>query len=532
MARKYVNSARSDHTILVVDDSRLMLESTRMLLEAEGHRVLTAPDGESALRILQHERPQLILLDYFMPGMTGEEVVRRVRESDRLVQIVLVTGYSGEKPARAMMRALDIQGYHDKSEGAERLLLWVEVALKSYHHLVAEVSLREREERLQQSEKMEAVGRLAGGVAHDFNNLLTAIKGFGDLLHYDLPQDDPRQEYVSEIRRAADRAASLTHKLLAFSRKQVLQPQVMNLNASVTEMDQLLRRLIREDIEVATRLDPALRCVQADPGQIEQVLMNLVINAHDAMPHGGRLEIETANVELDASKTQGHEAPTPGPYAVLTVRDTGCGMDRETQARIFEPFFTTKEKGRGTGLGLATVYGIVTQSGGHITVCSEVGSGTTFKIYLPGVEEEVEHQQSIPISTLAPGTGTVLVAEDESAVRTLVRTILQRRGYTVLVGEDGADALHLLEQHEGRLDLVVTDVVMPRMNGRELADHVRALFPDMPVLFMSGYAEDAIVHHGVLEPGIHFVEKPFQPNVFLDAVHSVLMEASVAATCG
>src|SRR5437867_527462 len=379
------------------------------------------------------------------------------------------------------------------------------------------------EQQLRQAQKMEAVGRLAGGIAHDFNNILTAITGHADLLPEDLGHHDPRRADVDEIRRSAERAAGLTRQLLAFSRQQVLQPKVVDLNALVLDMDKLLRRLIGEDVELATVLDPTLGRVTADPGQLEQVIVNLAVNARDAMPQGGKLTLETRNIDLDSSYTLEHSLVKPGPYVQLTVSDSGIGMDEETQAHAFEPFFTTKPRGQGTGLGLAMVYGTVKQSGGFIWVYSEPGHGATFKIYLPRVDTPTE-PATLPAPTVQPARGseTVLLAEDEPAVRAIAQQALERHGYTVLAAPSGAAALALAAQHAATIDLLLTDVVMPGMSGRDLADRLTAQRPGIRVLYISGYTDNAIVRHGMLEPGLAYLQKPFRPHALVRKVREVL----------
>jgi signal transduction histidine kinase len=384
--------------------------------------------------------------------------------------------------------------------------------------------LERAQDRLVQAQKMEAVGRLAGGVAHDFNNLLTAILGYSELVLMGLDRANPLREDVKEIKSAADRAAALTRQLLAFSRKQVLQPRVLDLNAKVVDIERMLHRLIGEDIDLVTILDPALGSVKADPGQIEQVLLNLAVNARDAMPQGGKLTVETRNVVLDEDYARRHVDVQPGPYVMLAVTDTGVGMDEEIKSHLFEPFFTTRELGEGTGLGLATVHGIVKQSEGHIWVYSEPGQGTTFKVYLPRTEEAVElgQQAQIPIESLR-GQETVLLVEDEEVVRDLVRLVLLKRGYTVLEARDGEEALWACEQHEGPVHLLVSDVVIPGvMSGRDLAERLETLYPGMKVLYMSGYTDNAIVRHGVLELGVAFLQKPFTPASLARKVRETL----------
>jgi PAS domain S-box-containing protein len=387
----------------------------------------------------------------------------------------------------------------------------------------AEAALKRSEEQLRQSQKLEAIGRLAGGLAHDFNNILTAITGYSDLVLRRLGSVDPLRRSVEEIRRAAERAASLTHQLLAFSRKQMMQVKVLDLNAVVAEMESFLRRLIGEDIQLVTSLDPDLRRVKADPGQIEQVIMNLVVNARDAMPQGGRLRIETKDVSLSEPYLDDAGSVESGDYVVLSIADTGIGMNSEIKQKIFEPFFTTKEEGKGTGLGLAMVYGIVKQSGGSIRVHSEAGAGTTFMVYLPAVEEFVKAQSNGSRHIEAPGgTETVLLVEDEDMVRELVVEVLETEGYTVFSARRGAEALRLCAEQIMPINLLITDVVMPEMSGRELAEHLTARHPEIKVLFISGYTDDAIFRHGVQESNVAFLQKPFTTSELAAKVRSVL----------
>jgi nitrogen-specific signal transduction histidine kinase len=391
----------------------------------------------------------------------------------------------------------------------------------------SEEALRRSEEQLRQAQKMEAVGQLAGGVAHDFNNLLTIIRGYSDLLlNGILGPDDAARDAVREIRNAAERATELTRQLLAFSRRQVLAPRVFVLNSVIHEMDKMLRRLIGEDIQLTSRLAPDLGMVKADPGQIEQVLLNLAVNARDAMPRGGHLTIETANVQLDENYTRTHVEVQPGPFVMLAVTDTGCGMDAATQARIFEPFFTTKGPDKGTGLGLATVYGIVKQSGGSIYVYSEVGRGTSFKVYLPRHEEVPAASKDanfIPRTERgSQGQETLLIVEDDNSVRALTRTVLRSYSYDVIEAADADDALRCVSQQARPIHLLVTDLVMPGMSGRELAERLKAVRPEMKVLYVSGYTDDAVVRHGLLEAEVAFLQKPFTPSALASKVREVL----------
>lgn len=394
------------------------------------------------------------------------------------------------------------------------------------HFVVVQADVTARrslEEQARQSQKMEAIGSLAGGVAHDFNNLLTVINGYCELIPAQLPDESPVRGLVREIGQAGERAASLTRQLLAFSRKQVLEPKVLNLNAVVTDTARMLKRLIGEDIDLATALNPTVGVVKADPGQIEQVLINLAVNARDAMHQGGKLTIETANAELDEAYTQAFPDLRPGSYVMLTLSDTGVGMDEQTKSRIFEPFFTTKGVGQGTGLGLATVFGIVKQSGGHVAVSSEPGHGATFKVYLPRVEEHVSASKSHPDSKVVPqGNETILLVEDEPALLALARRILQNQGYTVLEASRGKEALEIGEQHHGRIHLLVTDVVMPGMSGRQVAECLTAQRPGIKVLFLSGYTDDAVVRHGIFQAETAFLQKPYSPTTFAQKVRDVL----------
>ncbi|HXF96089.1 MAG TPA: PAS domain S-box protein [Gemmatimonadales bacterium] len=388
---------------------------------------------------------------------------------------------------------------------------------------------RRLEEQFRQAQKMEAVGQLAGGIAHDFNNILTAILGTCQLLERELPPRTPALEDVNEIRKAALRAADLTRQLLAYGRRQMLAPKVLDLNAVVSGLDSMLRRVLGEDVELVTTLAPGLWAVRADPGQVEQVILNLVVNARDAMPDGGCLTIATANVELDPPTALDHPGAAPGTYAALEVRDTGTGMPPEIRAHLFEPFFTTKEVGKGTGLGLATVYGIVKQSGGFIAVTTEVGRGTSFRIHLPRVESAIP-RESAPAPTLAPaaasaparGTETVLLAEDEDAVRHLAQRALEREGYTVLAAPDAAGALQAAEGRQAPIHLLVTDVVMPGMGGRELAQRLLAQRPGLRVLYISGYPGDAVVRRGAISPDAAFLQKPFMPEELVRKVREML----------
>ncbi len=405
-------------------------------------------------------------------------------------------------------------------DGTEKIINFVPVRLETGESLVACEDItdlkRSEEERvvlqdqLRQSQKVEAIGHLAGGIAHDFNNLLTVIKGYSELSRVGLKEGDTLRDNIDEIQNAAERAASLTRQLLAFSRRQVMEMKVIDLNTLLRDLEKMLRRVIGEDIELVLPLTEDIERVMADVGQIEQVIMNLAVNARDAMPSGGNLTIETANVELDESYARTHIDVKPGHYVMLSVTDTGMGMTPEVRERIFEPFFTTKEKGKGTGLGLSTVYGIVQQSKGHIWVYSVQGRGTTFKIYLPRVDEPLEGiRKEVLKEELPRGNETILIVEDEEEVRKLAGKILVRQGYRILETFNGDEALVVCERRRSPIHLMLADIVMPGMSGSELAKRLKPLYPEIKILYMSGYTDDAIVRHGVLEKGVNYIQKPF-----------------------
>ncbi|MFT5089679.1 MAG: two-component system cell cycle sensor histidine kinase/response regulator CckA [Candidatus Latescibacterota bacterium] len=401
------------------------------------------------------------------------------------------------------------------------------------HELTQQIEERQKaeteravlEEQLQQSQKMEAIGQLAGGVAHDFNNLLMLITGNNSLVVGQLDPDHPAQSNLKEIQQASDGAVSLTRQLLAFSRRQVLQPQVLNLNEIIGRLEKMLRRLIGEDVELQMTYAPELGCVTADPGQIEQVIMNLAVNARDAMEHGGKLIIETQRVDIDAAYTTRHDVVRPetyGPYVMVAVSDTGTGIDAATQQRIFEPFFTTKERGKGTGLGLSTVYGIIKQSGGYIWVYSEEGKGTSFKFYLPHVDSNIQVVELPKTKMRIGGSETILLVEDDPSVRQLCVQLLNQCGYSVLEGEHPLHAMQLCEQYEGEIHLILTDVVMPKMSGPEMVELLEPILPNAKVLFMSGYTDNAVLAHKVLKPGLSFLQKPFSLDALANKVREEL----------
>ncbi|MCG2777357.1 MAG: PAS domain S-box protein [Desulfobacterales bacterium] len=473
--------------------------------------------SESAKEILGYDSEELIGKTPF--ELMPEDEAKRKREAFKIIA-------SEKKPI------IDLENWNLTKQGKRVCLLTNGVPILNkkgelcgYRGVDKDITEQKKlEAQFIQAQKMEAVGRLTGGMAHDFNNILTAIIGNASLLASSIREDDPMQENVEEINDAANRAASLTRQLLAFSRKQILKSQILDLNAVISGLMKMLGRLIGEDVNLKTVLASELRQVEADPGQMEQVIMNLVVNARDAMPQGGKLTIETHNVYLDETYAREHGVELkPGPYVMLSITDTGIGMDEETQSHIFEPFFTTKEKDKGTGLGLATVYGIIKQTGGYIWAYSEPGKGTTFKIYLTGVEKETEpvRRDSGALEGLT-GSETVLLVEDDKSVLNLARKILKKYGYNVLEAESGEHALKVSGQYEGPVHLLVTDVVMPEMSGLELAKHLQVLRPGIKVLYMSGFTNNATIRHGILTLGVKFIEKPFSPESLVRKIREVL----------
>ncbi len=463
------------------------------------------------------------------------EVVVDVQEDSRhFAQTDTITGYRSRDMIVVPLKrhggepigVLEVLNTVEGQVGCDDLDILVvigAIAAAAIEQTRAVESLRQREAQLRQAQKMEAMGRLAGGIAHDFNNLLTVIRGYSELILNRLAPTDPIRNDMEEIKTAGNRAAGLTSQLLAFSRNQVREPRVLDLNTLVANVEKMLRRLIGENVHLVTVLEPVPGPIKADQGQLEQVLMNLAVNARDAMPQGGTLVIETATVELDGSDVGRFADVLPGPYVMLAVSDTGCGMDENTQAHMFEPFFTTKEPGKGTGLGLSIVYGIVKQSGGHMAVSSEPGQGTMFKVYFPRVDRQVKEVP--PYSTTRPsprGSETVLVVEDEEQVRALECGILQASGYRVLAAGDGREALRMCHEYPGPIHLLMTDIVMPHMSGQDLAHQVAPLRPAMKVLYVSGYADDTVVRSSTTQAHHAFIQKPFDADTLLHNVRHML----------
>lgn len=516
--RKLAEEERQKFVMLVESSKEFIgmcdLDFNPLYVNPAGVRMVGLPDMAAA--------SQLKVQDYFFPEdrqFIEEEFFPRVlREGHGDVEIRLRHFQTGEP----IWMFYYLFAVHDASG---MTIGWATVS----HDITERKRMYEEksvlEEQLQQAQKLESVGRLAGGVAHDFNNILGVIIGYGDMILEQLHREDPMWEDLQAIVAAAHRAATLTSQLLAFSRKQTLQPEVLDLNALITNLDKMLRRLIGEDILLELALADDIYPVLADPGQVEQVIMNLSVNARDSMPTGGALIVETANVTLDETYVRNHEGTKPGEYAMLAVTDAGHGISKEVVAQIFEPFFTTKEKGRGTGLGLATVYGIVKQSGGNIWVYSEPEKGTTFKVYLPKTgKSRLPQAKKVEKASLAGKGEHILVVEDEDSLRKLAYSILSRAGYTVTLAANGGEALLLVEEKGLNPDLIITDVVMPNMSGQDMVDRLNRNRPYLKALYMSGYTDNAIVHHGVLDSAVHFIQKPFSVEAFLSKVRQVLEE--------
>jgi signal transduction histidine kinase len=516
--------------VILVEDSEPDAELIVHELQSAGYdvtaeRVQTGPELAAAL-----ERPawDLVLSDYKLPGFSAVGALRQVRERFADLPFIIISGSVGEEQAVEAMRE-GAQDYVMKGN-MTRLTAAVE---RELHDYAARQEHRQVAAQLRQSQKMEAIGHLAGGVAHDFNNLLTAILAYSESLLHQLPLESPLRGEVAEIKKAGERASTLTRQLLAFGRRQVLKPQIVDLNAIVTNVEQLLRRVIGEHIELRTTLTPDLGTVRVDTTQIEHVMLNLAVNARDAMPDGGMLSIRTGNIELDDTHAHLQGTPLgPGRYVMLRVSDTGIGMSEETQARAFEPFFTTKEVGKGSGLGLAMVYGIVKQSGGTIQLHSEPGQGTTFVIYLPQVAA-VSPQEPKPVAAPAAtlnGTETMLLVEDDELVRQIAVLTLERRGYKVLVARDGTEAIARATTFSGPIHLLITDVVMPRVSGRDVAARLRQTRPQMRVLYMSGYSDPSLAQQGLGEPDAAFLQKPFIATALAAKVRDVLGPPATAAS--
>jgi signal transduction histidine kinase len=514
--------------VLLVDDSADDAEIVERELRRGGRRVLIERvwDAEAMRSALARETWDLVISDWSMPSFSGASALEVLKGARVDAPFIILSGTVTEDLAIKAMRAGARDWVLKGKLGRLRPAIDRELSERAERKR-AEDALRRSEEMLRQSQKLDAIGGLAAGVAHDFNNVLSVIVGHADLLLAELPEVDPSRENVEEIRAAATRAAELTRQLLAFSRQQILQPQHANIARIVNGMAKMLRRMIGEDVELSIVTPPKLGIVLVDPGQIEQVLMNLAVNARDAMPRGGTLTIEISEIEAEDINAADRAGLRPVRHVMLAITDTGIGMDSDTQARIFEPFFTTKGPGRGTGLGLATVFGIVQQSGGSISTTSAPGAGTTFRIYLPTVDaahatEPTTAANRRPSFASLRGDETILLVEDDDAMRSMLRTVLEKHGYSVLDASNGREALVLCERMQETVHLVLTDVVMPHMSGREFATKLETIRPGLPVLYMSGYTDGAIVQHGVLEPGIAFLQKPIAPQALVQKVRELI----------
>ena len=503
--------------VLIVEDSQNDADLALTELRHGGFapkwkRVETEPDFLAEIK----KSPDIILSDYSMPQFNGLRAAELLQASGLNIPFILISGTVGEDVAVEAMK----KGATDYLL-KDRLTRLAPAVRRAMQEVEERAERKQLEAQLIQAQKMEVVGHLASGVAHDFNNILAVIMGYSDLILSELEPDSPLRKYTDEIRHASERAAGLTRQLLVFSRKQTVQSVVLNLNDVIKDLDKMLRRLIDENITLTILPGKNTGRIKADPGYVGQVLMNLVVNARDAMPNGGKLTIATDNVTLDA---RSHKGAIPGAYVRLTVSDTGTGMTDEVKARLFEAFFTTKPKGKGTGLGLATCQTIVQQCCGHIEVQSELGKGTTFKIYFPRVEQAVDTTTK-PIETSPPprGTETLLLVEDEPSVRHLAAGALETLGYNVLRANNGQDALRVAREHKGSpIRLVVTDVIMPQMGGKVMAEWLKTTYPDLKILFTSGYTDDALAQHGVLEPGVAFLPKPYTTTILARKVRAML----------
>jgi two-component system, cell cycle sensor histidine kinase and response regulator CckA len=506
--------------LLVVDDdpqAQALIEMA--LVDAHFDRVLEiVPTAAEGLHRIEDDEHDCYLVDYRLPDGNGLELIHEAKAQGATKPFILMTGYgSGDIDEAALKEG--VADYVEKHMLATHLERSIRYALRDWQ---ADRALHDREDQLRQAQKMEAIGRLAGGVAHDFNNLLTAIIGYTDVIFERLPEEDQTHRDVSEIRKAADRAAALTRQLLAFGRKQFLRPEVLDLNETATELLQMLPRVIGEHIQTVPRLAPNLRRVQADRSQMEQVLVNLVLNARDAMPTGGVITIETSDTELTPSRIAADGLSVqPGSYVLLSVTDTGTGMDAKTRAHAFEPFFTTKPTGKGTGLGLATVYGIVDQSGGAITIQTALGHGTSIRIYLPAVASPVEIRPVEPKPAITYGTESILLVEDNDAVRELAQRTLKARGYAVIEARNGDEAIDLVARG-AHAQLLLTDVVMPGLSGPNLAARLLQQNPRLRVLYMSGFNEDSAAAHGTFWGGVPLLQKPFTPSQLAERVRVAL----------
>lgn len=513
--------------VLCVDDSEDDIILLIRALKQGGYsptyqRVDTAPEMEAALNGQDWD---IVLADYSMPQFSAPDALKVLKRKKPSIPFIIVSGAIGEETAASALR----EGARDfiNKDNLTRLIPAIQRELRETEvrrqREQAEKDKKNIEEQLFQAQKMEAIGRLTGGVAHDFNNLLTVINGYSELILSNMPKEDQNFEYIQLIRHAGRRAENLTRQLLAFSRKQTLKPIVLDLNELLFNMEKILHRLIGEDIDLIAAYADNLKYVKADPSQLEQVILNLVINSRDSMPHGGRITIETDNVHLEKTIVEGDEQIQAGTHVMLAISDTGVGIDEDTKTKIFEPFFTTKEKGKGTGLGLSTVYGIVKQSGGSIIFSSIPGEGTTFKVFLKAVNEEVKHQlDQHKTSDQLSGDETILIVEDEEAVLDLMTKVLEQHGYNILLASSAEEAIKLVNNLDEPIHILLTDIVLPGANGRELSEQIIRSKPDIKIIYMSGYTDQAIGDQGVLDENTDYIQKPFSPFFLLKKIREVL----------
>jgi two-component system, cell cycle sensor histidine kinase and response regulator CckA len=523
------SSTADSLSVLVVDDDNQLLRTLRDILRHRGYAPRTAASGREGLELAKDAAPAVALVDLRLPDMDGTEVVRQLHALSELTETVILTGHASVDSAVAALRH-HTSDYLVKPVSPEQLLSTIEKMGERWQRRRAEEALRQSEEssrmlerELVQAQKMESIGRLAGGIAHDFNNLLTAILGFSEMLLEEATMSRAARRDLEAIQKAASHGASLTRQLLAFSRRQVMELTVLDLGDLVRALAPILQRLLGEDVETTILVDPNLRRVKVDRGQLEQVVMNLSVNARDAMPDGGSLTIEARNVDLDLDYVREYTYANAGPHVMLAVSDTGIGMDAATRTRIFEPFFTTKEVGRGTGLGLSTVYGIVKQSNGHIHVYSEEGRGTCFKVYLPAVAAESDHAaEAVPTQPAPGGAEAILLVEDDPDLRELLARTLTRHGYRLAEAANGHEALQIIRDMNVPIDLLITDAVLPGMPGPAVAREAEVLRPGMRVLFVSGYTDDAMLRLGLLNDNQAFLQKPFGSAALLRKVRHQL----------
>ena len=511
--------------ILVVDDEEKIRKSLSGLLQDHGYEIIISGSGPECLKIMSYQKIDLVILDIVMPEMNGIDVLQRIKEKYKDTEVIMITGYADKEKALAALR-FDAYDFIEKPFESQEILNIISNCLRKTG-LRKELErknqeLKKLESWLRHAQKMEAIGTLTGGIAHEFNNLLTTIIGYGKLLQEGINNEDPLQNYIDRLLGSSDRAANLIRSLLTFSREHNINLRPVKLNEIIKDVENLLVRVIEEHIELRTTFTGEDIVIMADSGQIEQVLINLATNARDAMPDGGCLNISTELVELDEDFLKIHNYGKSGKYALLSITDTGTGIDEKTREKIFEPFFTTKEVGEGTGLGLSMVYGIIKQHNGYINVDSEVGKGTTFKICLPVIELKVEEiEKPIPATPIG-GTETILLVEDNEEVRKLTKDILHRFGYKVLEAVDGEDAIKKFMGDKDKIRLLILDVIMPKKNGKEAFEEIKKIRPDIKALFMSGYTADTIHKKGVLEKKLNFIPKPISPKELLRKVREVL----------